>query len=244
MIRRAGKVPQAYQFRDGYGYSNLMFITAGEVIRAVSDMSWDEFVKKHIFNPIGMDRSKTSVTALKGMHNVATPHKPIDGKNTVIPYVNWDNMGAAGGILSSVHDMALWMNVQLNNGIHDNDTLFSQRSQTTFWTPQHSFSVSNRALEIFPGRHFSAYGLGWGIADYGGRKMVSHGGGYDGMYSRVVMVPEENLGIVVLTNSMKGIATWMTYYTLDRYLGLPDKDWSEYGLERQQRYDKSRAKNA
>lgn len=234
-VKRIKEVPQAYDFRAGYGYSNLMFITAGEVIKAVSGKPWDVFIKEKIFDPIGMSRTQTSVEPLKKMENVATPHKPDANKNNPIPYVNWDNMGAAGGIISSTNDMLKWIQLQIDEGTHNGTNIFSERSQSEFWHPHNNHKVSKRSNELFRNRHFSAYGLGWGISDYAGRKLVSHGGGYDGMYSRVVIIPEENLGIVVLTNSMKGISTPLTYYIMDVFFGLEPKDWSQTSLEQSER---------
>ncbi len=233
LIDRLKYVPQAFPFRSGWGYSNLMFITAGEVIKAVSGKSWSQFANTHIFRPLSMQRTLTSTNELRNTSNVATPHKPIDGAHRPIPWVNWDNMGAAGGIISSAHDMAEWLKLQLDGGIRGADTLFTAKSQSIMWTPHNNFRVSQASRALFPSRHFNGYGLGWSLADYGGRMMASHGGGYDGMYSRVVLVPDEKLGIVVLTNGMKGISTWLTYYVVDRYLEMEEKDWSISGLKRQ-----------
>jgi hypothetical protein len=78
----------------------------------------------------------------------------------------------------------------------------------------------------FPSTHFRAYGLGWELRDYQGVKMVAHGGGYDGMYSRVVMIPEKNLGAVVLTNSMTSIPSALSFYVVDHCLEREPRDWS------------------
>jgi hypothetical protein len=72
--------------------------------------------------------------------------------------------------------------------------------------------------------------MGWSLNDYLGRKVMSHGGGYDGMYSQVALVPEEGLGVVVLTNGMTGIAPALVYRVLDAYLGGEPRDWSGEGL--------------
>jgi hypothetical protein len=72
------------------------------------------------------------------------------------------------------------------------------------------------------------------------RLVASHGGGYDGMYSRVAIVPEARLGIVVLTNNMKGISTPLTYQGIDHFLGISSMDWLEDGLRRQQLSEKNR----
>lgn len=244
-VRRARHVPQDFGFRAGYGYSNLMFIAAGEVIEAVSGKSWSDFIRERIFQPLGMNRTFTSVEDLKSLNNIASPHKPIDGKNTPIPYVNWDNMGAAGGILSSVEDMLKWLQLQIDQGSYNGKQFFSRGSQIETWTPHSSFRVSDRNHELFRNRNFSGYGLGWSLADYAGRLAVSHGGGYDGMYSRVVIVPREKLGVVVLTNSMTGISSALANYIIDHYLGLESKDWSAEGLtfeKRNEEFQKSRIK--
>lgn len=229
VIKRAKNLPPAYDFRAGYGYSNLMFITAGEVIRAVTGKTWAEFVQEKIINPLGMSRTQTSVTPLAKMTNVATPHKPDNDKNNPLPYVNWDNMGAAGGIVSSVDDMLKWMDAQLQGGAIGDKRIFSEAAQAEFWHPHTTRKVSANSKKLIPTKHFSSYGLGWALFDYGGRMVARHGGGYDGMYSGVALVPEEKLGVVVLTNSMKGISTPMIYQVLDEYLGVEKRDWSKIG---------------
>ncbi|MEM9918932.1 MAG: serine hydrolase [Bacteroidota bacterium] len=225
-IQRIKEIPPAFSFRSGYGYSNLMFITAGEVIKAVSGQSWSDFVKQRIFMPLGMTRTITSVNDLEQLGNVATPHKLFEGKHHPIAWTNWDNMGAAGGIISSVEDMAKWMQLQIDRGVHKGDTLFREGSQDEFWTPHNNFRVG-RDNPFHPSRNFSAYGLGWSVSDKKGQKVVSHGGGYDGMYSRVAIVPGANLGVVVLTNGMRGISTALCNYVLDQYLSDGQRDWSE-----------------
>jgi CubicO group peptidase (beta-lactamase class C family) len=225
VIQKVKHISPAYDFRAGYGYSNLMFITAGEVIRAVTGLSWSQYIDKHIFEQLSMDRTVTSTDVLPALKNVATPHKVIEGESTPIPWVNWDNMGAAGGIISSTDDMLKWILLQLNHGATTDDTLFSRNDQIKMWTPHNSHIVSDRSSKIFKDRHFNGYGLGWGISDYAGKKIISHGGGYDGMYSRVVMVPESELGIVILTNGMKGISTPLSYQLIDHLLDLEVFDW-------------------
>lgn len=230
VVKRARYVPKAYEYRAGYGYSNLMFITAGEVIKAVSGKSWDVFVKDRILEPLGMERTQTSVTKLEDMSNVAQPHKPDGWANNPIPYAKWDNMGAAGGIISSTDDMLKWIKLQLNQGKHGDKQIFSESAQETFWTPHNNYFVNKYTQNNFRNRHVSGYALGWSYFDYAGRMVMRHGGGYDGMYSQVAMVPEEELGIVVLTNSMRGISSPLVYYILDRFMNQEEKDWSKEGL--------------
>lgn len=233
VLLRARHLQPAGSFRSHYGYSNLMFLAAGEVIAASSGKSWPEFVKQRILDPLGMNRSVTSIRNLEELGNVATPHKPKPDGVHPIPWYNWDTMAAAGGIISSVNDMSKWMLVQLNRGrISEDRRLFSEASSHRMWSPQTIIPVSQSSLKRNPTTHFRAYGLGWSLADFKGRKTVSHGGGYDGMYSRVLMVPKEKLGVVVLTNSMTGISTAIANHIVDEYLGGAKRDWSAEGLKR------------
>ncbi len=235
IVRRARYLKPAYSFRAHYGYQNIMFIAAGLVIEKVSGMSWDDFVQTRIFNPLNMNRSVTSITQLEPKGNFTSPHNDYKDKTIVIDYLNWDNASPCGGILSSVSDLSKWIMLQLNHGINNNDTIFSAASQHQMWQAHTSQNVSSYSEKMFPSTHFKAYGLGWALMDYHGRKIVSHGGGYDGMISRTVLVPEENLGFVILTNTNTGITSPLMYKTLDIFLSEDDKDWSQIYLERMNR---------
>jgi len=238
VVKRAAKVPQAYDFRAGYGYTNLMFITAGEVIKAVSGQTWSDFAKDRIFEPLDMNRTITSTNDLAKFKNIATPHAFHDTTNEPIDWTNWDNMGAAGGIISSTDDMLKWTQLHLNAGKIGEQQIYPTKAQEILWQPHNNHKVSQASKKLFPSRHFSAYALGWGTFDYGGHQVINHSGGYDGMYSRVTMVPEADLGIVILTNSMKGVSTWMMYHILDEYLGIEGNDWHQFGLKAQAKGEK------
>ncbi len=230
VLRRARYLQPAGAFRAEYGYSNLMFLAAGEIVPAVTGRSWDEYIEMEFFEPLGMLRSVTSVDSLADRVNVATPHGERDGGLRTYPWYGWDNVGPAASIVSSASEMARWVRLQLGRGTLDGRTYYSEDAARTMWTPHMSFTVSPSAEERYPSTHFRGYGLGWGLMDYLGRKVVSHGGAYDGMYSRVVLVPEEQLGIVVLTNSMTSLPMALAYRILDAYLGGPERDWSDVFL--------------
>jgi CubicO group peptidase (beta-lactamase class C family) len=235
IVRRAKYLKPAYGFRAQYGYQNIMFIAAGLVIEKVSGMTWDDFVKSRIFDPLKMNRSITSISKLESKGNFTSPHNDYKEKTIVIDYLNWDNAAPLGGILSSVSDISKWMMLQLNHGITGTDTLFSAASQHQMWQAHTSQNVSAYSQKMYPSTHFKAYGLGWGLMDYRDKKIVSHGGGYDGMISRTVLVPEENLGFVILTNTNTSITSPLMYKTLDVFLSEDDKDWSKLFLDRANR---------
>lgn len=230
MIKRFKHVPPAYNFRAGYGYSNLMYITAGEVIRKVTGKTWGENVKERFLTPLGMDRTITSLKDLDKVGNYATPHALQEGKNVPIPWVDWETVAATGGIIASVKDVSKWMIFNLNHGVNGTDTLLTPASRNKLWKPHNTFTVDHTKANDF-NRHFNGYGLGWGLSDYQGRMRVGHTGGYDGMITAVNLIPDEKLGVVVLTNGMKSPIMAATYYTLDAFLGVSGKDWSKDMLD-------------
>ncbi|HET9052699.1 MAG TPA: serine hydrolase domain-containing protein, partial [Cyclobacteriaceae bacterium] len=225
IIRRAKYLPQAYNFRAGYGYSNIMYITAGELMKTVAGKPWGNIIQERIFNPLGMTRSVTSAKFIDGKVNVASPHAFTENKHVPIPWEDWEAIAATGGIISSVEDMSKWMIFNLNNGIWGKDTLLTPQLRNTLWTPHNVFTV-NHADEDFD-THFRGYGLGWSLADYKGKMRVGHTGGYSGMLSIVALVPDEKLGVVVLTNGMKGgLMSAVVNYTLDAFLKVKERDYS------------------
>lgn len=231
IIRRVRYLPKTFDFRSGYGYSNVMYVTAGELIRKITGKTWSENVKERILEPLGMDRTITSPTELEAKSNFATPHAREDETNVPIAWVDWETVGAMGGIISSIEDISKWMMFNLNHGLWGDDTLLTKETRNMVWTPHNNFTVDHTTRNDF-NRHFSAYGLGWGLSDYHGFLRVGHTGAYDGMLSAVTLIPEANLGIVVLTNGMKSPYMAATYYAIDKFLGVESRDWSAEYLER------------
>lgn len=225
IIERAKYLPAAYDFRSGFGYSNLMYITAGELINTVTGKSWSQNVSERIFTPLDMNRSITTSRDLLKMGNYATPHARENEQNITIDWEDWEEIGATGGIISCVNDISKWMIFNLDNGIIGNDTLLTTYARNMVWTPHNNNYVDHTKNNMI-NQHFRAYGLGWGIGDYKGEFIVSHGGGLDGMISAISLIPDKNLGVVVLTNGMKSPASAAAFYALDVFLGNESKDWS------------------
>lgn len=216
-------------FRSHYAYDNLLYMTAGQIIPAVTGVSWDDYIRQHIFAPLGMNNSNVSNTAFKSGDNYAFPHERVDGKLQVIHFGVLDNAGPAGAINSCAADMAKWVQLQLNRGkFADRDgRLFSEQQSKEMWSPQTILPIRDALPPLARLKpNFADYALGWGLRDYHGRKLAGHTGGVAGFVSRVMLVPEENLGVVVLTNAEEGGAfDSILYYVLDHYFGLPPTDW-------------------
>jgi hypothetical protein len=127
--------------------------------------------------------------------------------------------------------MAQWMIMNLDTGAYNGKSIINKKQLNQLWTPHNNFEITEASKVSMPGRHFNGYGLGWSLNDYYGTLMASHGGGYDGMYSKVLMVPDLKLGIVVLTNTMQGISTPISYYIVNQYLKKDLRDWSQEYLK-------------
>lgn len=216
-------------FRTKYDYDNLLYIVAGEVVARVSGMSWADFVQTKIFVPLGMNNSVPSYRGLKENANLALPHDSDGEQIKQLPVYNSDLFGAAAGIYASVDDLSKWMIMQLNRGKYGDDLsleMFSARQQNQMWQPHTNLSFTTTPNPR-TNTHFAAYGLGWGIKDEQGKIVISHTGGLPGMLSKTILVPELNLGIVVLTNSLPGGSCYSSIpeMILDSYLGIEEKDW-------------------
>jgi CubicO group peptidase (beta-lactamase class C family) len=230
VVYRVRFLKPATSFRSHYAYSNLMFVTAGQVVAATSGDTWDAYLREKIFLPLGMKSTNTSTDAYREGDNWAHPHSKVEGKLQVIPFENLDNAGPAGSINSSAADLAKWAMMQLNHGqIPGTDKrLFSEKAWHEMWSQQTVVPVGEETPEEIRALkpHFAGYGLGWFLRDYKGRKLVGHSGGVAGFVTRVLMVPEENLGVVILTNAEEDFAfESILYHILDSYFGGPTEDY-------------------
>lgn len=232
ILRRIRYLKPSWGFRSRFGYQNIMYLAAGQIIPAVTGVSWDDFVQRRIFTPLGMSSTNTSVTDLKGLSNVARPHAKIDDRVQAIPYRNIDNIGSAGSINSNVVDMAQWVRLQLSEGVYQSERLLSPGLVQEMHTPQTITPDEPPWSLLSPGAHFRVYGMGWFLHDYHGRKLVHHGGDIDGMFALVTMIPEEELGLIVLTNMDNTMLPYVLMYRVfDAYLGVPERNWSSEMLE-------------
>jgi CubicO group peptidase (beta-lactamase class C family) len=235
ILRRARHLKPTSSFRSRYGYQNLMYIAAAEVIERVSGKTWAEFVDEKILTPLGMDRTTTSIRDFQD--NVASPHNESgrgpDGKSLrPLPHGLVDNCWGACGINSCAADHLKWIRLQLGRGTFDGKQIFSKAQAWEMWQPNIPIPVSEAAAEINPSRHFVGYGLGWVLWDYRGVKVIGHSGGLDGMISQSAFVPEKNFGLVVLTNSESPAPTVLRDKILDVMLGAQTRDWNAEALER------------
>jgi CubicO group peptidase (beta-lactamase class C family) len=231
IARRLQFIKPATSFRSAYAYDNVLYLIAGEVIETVSGQSWEDFITTRILKKVGMTDSKPRHSDANGGGNIATPHAPVEGKVVPVKPFDSDNTNPAGGINSNAEEMAKWMLVRLANGkLPDGSRLYSDatsRALTTIVTP---LPINNPPPELpdVLRLNFNGYGLGLGLHDYRGHKVITHTGGLPGYVSKVTLIPDAQLGVAVLTNQESGAAfSAMTWHIVDQYLNAPQPrpDW-------------------
>lgn len=225
---KMGKLKPMYSFRSKWGYTNSAFMTAGEIIPKASGKTWAEFITDSIFKPLGMNNSLALSKDIKTANNKCAAHTVVKGELRKIPYGNIDNLAAAGSISSSVNDMSKWVLAQLNNGKLDGKQVIPAGAIAQTRTPH---SIMGNGGHMFNKAHFNLYGLGWFLEEYAGRKIVAHTGGVNGFVTSVCLVPEEKLGIIVLTNTdANGFFEALRNEIEDACLGLPYRNYSKVFL--------------
>lgn len=211
-------------FRSKYQYNNNMFIVAGEVIHRVSGLSWEEFIEQRILQPVGMRTSTASYNRVKNNKNIIDAHAPVNGKIEAIPH-DWNaTANAAGGIMSNIEDMLTWAKFLMNEGVTiSGKRLISKKQLKELWSLQMPISIgSNNPYDS----NFSGYGLGWFVSDVKGHLQVTHTGGLIGTVTQFILIPDMDLGIVVLTNQQSGAAFNAISNTIkDSYLGYNNRNW-------------------
>ncbi|WP_372745184.1 serine hydrolase [Lutibacter sp.] len=215
-------------FRTQFDYDNLLYMVAGEVIKRVSGMTWEDFISKRIFQPLNMNNSYPALNKIKDNSNFANPYNSNSGILIELPNFKPMINGAAGGIYSNIDDISKWMLLHLNNGKYGENlqnSLFTQKSQREMWRIH---TVIEAEKNPHYNSHFSGYGLGWFLSDIKGNMNVSHSGALPGMLSKITMIPDINLGIVILTNTSDdgaGIFEAVSNTIIDSYIGLNDFGW-------------------
>jgi CubicO group peptidase (beta-lactamase class C family) len=215
----------ASSFRSKYAYDNLLYVAAGQLIPTLTGTSWEDYVQTRILDRLG-GGCKATLSLTAGDPDVARPHVVIDGRLTEVapdPSTAYD---PAGSIQCSANGMAAWANLQLADGhFRDGATLFSSAAHKEMWTAQTIVPVQPDQGAL-TGTRFRHYGFGWFLEDYEGSERVWHTGGLIGMVSYVSLLPDQHVGVIVLTNQQSGGAiSAMMQSLLDPFLGQPQRDW-------------------
>jgi CubicO group peptidase (beta-lactamase class C family) len=220
-------------FRNGYAYDNSLYLVAGVLLERVSGLAWPDFVETRVFAPLGMDGA-VGLPARVRTANRAARHMRLGppviglGRLEVVPADESPLIGPAGGINASARGLVPWLQVQLARGaLPDGGRLWSAARAAEMWTPHTIVSSGAGPTPEQPQRSvMQGYALGWGVSDYRGRRMLTHGGALAGAASRTTLLPEEGIGFTLLSNSGDSEpVSGLRYALLDQLLGVAGPDW-------------------
>lgn len=212
-------------FRQDFGYCNSAFLVAGQILEKVTGNTWEHYVTQNILQPLGMNNTYMNTAGLVNRNNVAYPHNNLFSPLTKIPFDNVDNLGPATSMVSNVKDLSKWLQLQLDSGKYEGKRILPWEVLQA--TRDGNILTGTRKSTIYP-THFRAYGLGEYMTDYAGRQVYWHTGGAFGMVTNVCFVPEENLGITILTNNdNQSFFEALRYQLLDAFFSQPYTDRSK-----------------
>ncbi len=225
IVERLQYLEPTCDFRTRWQYQNMMITTAGYLVGVIAGMTYEEFVTDRIFKPLGMENSNFSVEASQQNPDFSYPYQTKDGVTERIPFCNIDQIGPAGSINSNLEDMSRWIQLHLNKGKVGDKQFISEASLQEMHSPQ--MVIGDFASGETPEITFQNYGLCWSVYNYRGYKVIEHSGGIDGFITEVALVPEKNLGVVMLSNENRnGIPIAGYREVIDRVLGLEPIDWN------------------
>ncbi|QEC73282.1 serine hydrolase [Arachidicoccus ginsenosidivorans] len=229
IIEKMAHIKAVYPFRTTWGYTNAAFLTAGQIIPKVTGEQWEDFIKERILLPLDMKNTVVLSKDLPFAKDRALAHTVKDSNLIKLPYANIDNLAPAGSISSSVSDMSKWAITLLNHGKYKGKQVIDPNVIEKTWTP---YSIMRQNPPMFNEGHFSLYGLGYELKEYEGRRIVEHDGGVTGFLSQFLLIPEEKIGIIVLTNSdqnyfFEALASEIE----DACLNLPFRNYSQVYLK-------------
>jgi CubicO group peptidase (beta-lactamase class C family) len=228
IVEKMRYVKATYPFRSKWGYTNAAFATAGEIIPWVAGKTWDEYIKTNIFEPLGMDHTLALTKDIRYVVNRSVPHTLVDGRLTPIPYAHIDGLAPAGSICSSVNDLSKWVMALLNDGKVGNKQVIPAAAIQATRQPQ---DVVGKVKHLNGETDLEQYGLGWFLEDYAEHHLVMHTGGVSGFLTSITLVPQEHLGIIILTNTDQNeLFETLRWEIMDAYFKMPYRNYSELYL--------------
>ena len=228
VIRRLRYIQPTASFRSEWQYHNVLYALNGMIIERVSGMPWEQFVRKRIFEPLGMNETEPLVSMIVGKPNVAVPHALVNDSVAIVPIRSTDGVASAGSVWSSVSDMAKWVRFVIDSGRVGDKRLIQQKTFAELVTPQIEAPMAEYPALQLAKPDFFSYGLGWFIQDYRGQQVWMHTGSINGLCAIIGIEPNKRLGVYVLENlDHAELRHGLMYTAFDLFENGPRRDWSK-----------------
>jgi len=236
VIQKMALINAPYDIRTNFGYCNAAYVVAGELIPRITDKNWEETIRSKILLPLEMNRTFMLTEELENIDNIASPHDYVNGKLSFfegklseIPFINLNNLAPAGSMWSSISDMATWITAQLSYGKFNGNQVIAKGAIIKTRSAYTILGLDQRTKQD---THFYLEGLGLFITDRNGRVVYIGGGGVPGFLSSLIIIPEEDLGIVIFTNSFQNnFYDDLANEICDAFLELPYQGYSDKSFE-------------
>ncbi len=204
------------RFREEARYSNIGFFAAGETLARVNGTDWETAMNQRLYQPLGLARTMSMKTGQPADGNASRNHAMVAGVNTVF---DWDDsvvFGAAGGIVSTADDMAVWMQMLLAQG----GRVLKPETVADIFRPSMVGDISFSEFPPISAETGFDYGLGWGSFHVNGRVVLEKGGALGGIRTVVELIPSLGVGVTVLANqNLTGLPEAIRAFVLEQYLG-------------------------
>jgi CubicO group peptidase (beta-lactamase class C family) len=213
ILRRASSAEALAPFRQRFLYSNVHYLAAGSAAGVAAGTSWHALMKERILAPLGMTATRTSFREAWNDPRTARGYSWDEAGQRTQPLtletlgINVDGIAPAGAISSTAVDMTAWLRFLLRQGVQNGKALISSAALTTTWTPQIPISDA------------TGYGMGWFVSKWQGQRLIEHGGAFAGYSAEVALLPDSNIGFVVLTNTLSALPSIATQLVPQYLLG-------------------------
>ena len=241
MLEKFATLKPPYQFRTRFGYSNFGFLLAEEVFKPASGLEWKDFLQSRLLKPLGMTRTFVHARDIEQDSNIASGHTLVRDSVRLVPKEKIEPRGY-GGMFASISDVGTWMNILLNNGLHDGKEVIPAKAIERMWR---SYTIIGKNKAADQRLYLKTYGLGWEILQYRGQELIGHNGAYSGVLTKVSLIPSERLGIAVLTNQdSHALHELLTWQIIDAFLNNPAPNYANEFFKRRTERQKKMAENA
>ena len=257
-IQRFQFAEKTYPLRGGFTYQNIMYAVAGEVIAAASGKPWNEFVQERIFNPLEMTRTQAIAANIFKAGNYVTPYlNDVEEGLVEVDYGFSDQIGPAGMICSTAHDIGNYLTFLVNDGVFKSDTLLQPKTFKKLFEP-HSFlgTTGTYPTNALTKPNWNTYGLGWFQQDYKGHKLDFHTGSLFGLVAIAGIMHDKDVAVYVFANlDHAELRHAIMYKAMDLFAFDDDgRDWhtevfnlyegfKKEGIEKAQKGEAERVKN-
>lgn len=206
-----------------YSYQNVAFSLIGDVVFAATGSFYPEAVERLIFKPLGMNDASYGLAGIQASPRWARPHVGRAGAwRALTPKPTYYRLAPAAGVNASISDMAQWLIAQTG---HRKDVLpdsaLNYMHSSKVKSPTELRGSSWRRSRL----NDASYGLGWRVYNYAGHRVVFHGGAVEGYRGAMALIPEKDVGLVVLWNSSSSLPSGLMPTIVDQALHIPGMPW-------------------